>query len=197
MNLIQLIIDALAGTDLVTKIGEENIGRWIVERKQFADSIQVGSYIGSHEGIHQYPEVIQFAESQGFNAGPWHRDDPDIGGVFEDAIEFMNKYFADEGYSWDLNEHTLDFGYWKNIEEIYGVVMAAGPEKDLVLVKSDIEQYGVADSVSVTNIEYTGEVLIVNLHLWTDDRGKTLQSIHDTLELLGYFHILFSIDEQE
>ena len=206
-NLIQLILDILNEDteDLIAPITNPKLfAEWIWIQQAFIDALVPGPLIGNQEGIHMHPRIIAMAEEHGFCPVDVQRDpsgyvsieDEFLLEVSDEAIAHLNRYFCDEDHLWEVNEYTLDFGYWKIEVEEEVTIMAAGPVRDYQVIRDAINEYGGAiftfgemDYLPDTLSPGVGQ-LVFKMKVRTDDMDATMVSVRQVLETLGYQYVL-------
>lgn len=187
--------------------GNYEIMDFIDTSLEFLESLHPNTTLfPNHQGIHIAQMVVNLAETHGFNVGDAPRDDYYLMNfaaqeLEEDAIRFLNQYFASEGCQFEYQPDMGDFGYYQ-IEQTHYLQVVASPEEvynphieeDL---KQAFQRFPMKSDICLTSMDITEKAHIMELTMVTRDTVGGYQDITHILSTIGYKNILIHTDKDE
>lgn len=163
---------------------------------------RVGEYWSSGEGYRMYQYLISMAEELGYDAGV---DDADRDGIyvsadyegFDDVVneaeEFMNTYFREEGFFWGVDDVHGGYGYYP-MEDRYTLTFVAYPgENPLPLNAWDIVTNEVRKMPCMVEVSPVG-LYVMEVEVETAYMADVRQQIADILTVTGFGRVVFATE---
>lgn len=162
----------------------------------------VGEYWSSGEGYHMYQYLIHMAEELGYDADVDDADRdgsyiaPDYEGfddVVNEAEDFMNTYFREEGFFWGVDEVHGGYGYYP-MEDRYTLTFVAYPGKDPAPSNAwEIVTNEVRRMPCMVEVHPVGEN-VMEVEVETAYLADVRQQIADLLTVTGYGRVVFATE---